>query len=219
MTVRVLIGILSLATAGAASATLTEIDVFEPGDGLATRDDVTGLDWLDLTQTIDLGIDDILAGAGPGAGGWLGAGWRHATEHELCLFLKGIEDLFDCTVPLGALNVTVTFEVWSPVQELVGVTATNTLLRQDTNSIGVYDDEGAGEPDRSSSVRIDLFPVETEARVLVQLDQFMGAHPLLGNWLVRPVPEPGAMLQAFFALSALAALRVLRRRRGGEGAR
>ncbi len=47
-----------------ASATLTEVDLVDVGDGLVTRDDVTGLDWLDLTQTLDISFDDIEGGAG-----------------------------------------------------------------------------------------------------------------------------------------------------------
>ena len=50
--------------------------------GDRTRDEATGLDWLDVTETASLSYDAILAGAG----GWLAAGWRHATLQEVCDF-------------------------------------------------------------------------------------------------------------------------------------
>lgn len=47
--------------------------------GAVTRDTDSGLDWLDLTLTTGLSVDDILAGAQ----GRVTNGWRHATKPEL----------------------------------------------------------------------------------------------------------------------------------------
>jgi hypothetical protein len=46
-----------------ATATIIEVDLLTPGDALVTRDTATGLDWLDLTQTLGLSVNDIRAGA------------------------------------------------------------------------------------------------------------------------------------------------------------
>lgn len=69
---------------GSVSATpLTQADLFVAGDGKVTRDPYTGLEWLDLTETLGLSINQILAGAGP-AGGWISVlGFRYATVTEV----------------------------------------------------------------------------------------------------------------------------------------
>jgi hypothetical protein len=71
---------LACLTAIPASAELTSVDLFVPGDGAVTRDRGSGLDWLDVDQTIGLSYQDIVAGAG----GWQAQGWRHATLDEVC---------------------------------------------------------------------------------------------------------------------------------------
>ena len=49
-------------TASLASAALSSSDWRESGDGLLTVDSVTGLAWLDLTQTSGLSFDAVVAG-------------------------------------------------------------------------------------------------------------------------------------------------------------
>ena len=41
-------------------AALIEVDLFESGDRLLTRDGATGLEWLDLTATVGLSVDRSL---------------------------------------------------------------------------------------------------------------------------------------------------------------
>jgi hypothetical protein len=57
-------------------------DIIDLGD--VTRDTRTDLDWLDLTRTTDLSINDILNNVG----GFAAAGWRHANEAEMCELMK-----------------------------------------------------------------------------------------------------------------------------------
>ena len=49
-------------------------------NGTITLDTETQLEWLDLTATAGLSVNDVLAGAG----GWLEQGWRYATGAEVC---------------------------------------------------------------------------------------------------------------------------------------
>jgi hypothetical protein len=63
-----------------ASAALVEQDLSAPGDALLTLDDVSGLRWLDLSETVGLSMDDIVADVG----GWSSMGFRHATAAEVC---------------------------------------------------------------------------------------------------------------------------------------
>lgn len=54
-------------SASASWATLIEVDLISAGDGLVSRDTLTGLDWLDLTATTDLSYDQVEADAD----GWI----------------------------------------------------------------------------------------------------------------------------------------------------
>jgi hypothetical protein len=47
--------------------------------GLINLDTNTQLEWLDLTATAGLSVNDVLTGAG----GWAADGWRHATFQEI----------------------------------------------------------------------------------------------------------------------------------------
>ena len=51
-----------------------------PFDATITVDTETGLEWLDLTETVGLSYAQVEAGAG----GYVADGWRHATVHEVC---------------------------------------------------------------------------------------------------------------------------------------
>ena len=60
-------------------AALVDVDLFTPGDKKLTRDSATGLDWLDLTESTNLSVNDIQGGAG----GYVDMGFRYATIEEL----------------------------------------------------------------------------------------------------------------------------------------
>ena len=76
--------VVAIAMSCEAQATpLVQADLFVAGDGKITRDPITGLEWLDLTETFALSINDVLDGAGP-TGGWIsGLGFRYATIAEV----------------------------------------------------------------------------------------------------------------------------------------
>lgn len=48
-----------------AGATLIERDLYVPGDGLLTYDDVNRREWLDITETLDWSIDALQEAMGP----------------------------------------------------------------------------------------------------------------------------------------------------------
>jgi hypothetical protein len=111
-----------------AHAELVEVDLNAPGDALVTRDTDSGLDWLEVEGvTTGLSYEDIQAGAG----GWLAAGWRYATQAEVCHLFTAHADL-PCnsgesprnTAPTDAydildrLGVTETVIITWPVQYL-----------------------------------------------------------------------------------------------------
>ena len=62
-----------------ANASLMEADLNTIGDGLLTIDSSTQLEWLDVTATMFLSVNEILSGAG----GWVDLGFRYATTNEV----------------------------------------------------------------------------------------------------------------------------------------
>lgn len=62
-----------------AEAVLISADDGSFGSGALTQDTATGLEWLDVTGTAGLSIDDVLGGAN----GYLTAGFRYATRSEV----------------------------------------------------------------------------------------------------------------------------------------
>lgn len=70
---------------GAARAALVPMDLISVGDQLITLDTSTGLEWLDLTATMNLSVQDIRSGAGA----WLANGFAYAsTDQVRTLFLN-----------------------------------------------------------------------------------------------------------------------------------
>jgi hypothetical protein len=72
-------GILMALCSGPAISALMSADLFEAGDRLLTLDSDTSLEWLDLTETQFLTVNDVLANRG----GWRSLGFRHATMFEV----------------------------------------------------------------------------------------------------------------------------------------
>ncbi|TCV90550.1 VPLPA-CTERM sorting domain-containing protein [Sulfurirhabdus autotrophica] len=89
-----------LISGGAAQAAILEEDLYQPGDHLITADSVTGLEWLDLTQTVNLSYNQVNSGVG----GWLNQGFRHATADEVytLIFNAGLGSLYHS----GQTNLT-----------------------------------------------------------------------------------------------------------------
>jgi len=79
-----------------ANAALLSVDLNTSGDGLITRDDSTGLDWLDLTETNNTSRNYVLTQLGSGG---LFDGWRYATSAEVVALWA---DNFGIDLSIGA---------------------------------------------------------------------------------------------------------------------
>lgn len=73
----------------AAHAELVESDWKAEGDALATLDSNTGIEWLDLSETVGMSMDYVVSQTG--VGGEF-AGWRLPTSDELNVFFDEIID-------------------------------------------------------------------------------------------------------------------------------
>lgn len=123
----------------AANAALIEVDLFSAGDGLITRDTISGLDWLDLTETITLSFDDIQAGAG----GWSQLGFRHASSSEFSTLIQsaGLTESVEFGDPTYAMSDSLLVQAVSSLQSLIGITqVTYNQSYPSVQSIGVLSD-------------------------------------------------------------------------------
>ena len=161
------------------AAELVPADFNAPGDGLLTRDVITGLEWLDLSVTRGLSFNEVAAQTE--AGGPL-EGFRHATREEVVLFWRHA-GLVDIDLP-GYLNFTAAnypgavflFDlvggvIWFNTPLARGVTATQHPFPSSLLVMG----------------QVTLNPLEetAEARTNGAIAPFFSL-PDTGSWLVRP---------------------------------
>lgn len=83
-------------------------------NGLTTIDDVSGLEWLDLTETAGLSIADVEAGAG----GFIADGWSVANLNQICSLFGNVTsfDEEDCNTEYrnGTLSASGTNYLFGP---------------------------------------------------------------------------------------------------------
>jgi len=170
-------------------------------DGRVTFDPSTGLEWLDLSETLGHSVGAILAGAGtdPSAGkGWIPAGWRYATLGEICgLF----EPLSGPVAGCGSSGPQVPEGV-AELQALLGVTE----IQPGPGAGFLY---SRGYYARGEGLATLLVFNGAAAAELGSGDGT--ADPGTGHYLVRPVPEPTVLLGLGAALGAMRARRASQR--------
>lgn len=200
---------LALVVTSSAQAALIEIDLAGGNLNEVTRDDGTGLDWLDLTETVGLTPTDAIALAN----GAFGGGWRLATGEELCLLLQthGLDPACSGTPPSG--NVT----NFSPPNDendlllaLLGVTLTTTPNLQ--AAIAFYDDGDANPLVGNVDFRrYDAAP-STQSFIAPNFWSVpAGVGAARGSALVRSVPEPS------FGVLVLTGIAYITRRQAVRG--
>ncbi|MCP4258052.1 MAG: hypothetical protein GY774_11065 [Planctomycetes bacterium] len=118
-----------------ANAELIETDWKAGGDALATLHEETGLEWLDLTQTDGMSIDQVAAQTGEGGSF---EGWRIATFDEIDTFVRYA---FGEKLPEGSTQAqggNTNEPVYRSFYELMGLTHT---IDQRRHSLGVGADD------------------------------------------------------------------------------
>ena len=199
--------------ASPANAVLVPVDVHAKGDQLATLDTETGLEWLDLDQTVEVSFGDIAAGYG----GWAAAGWRPATSSEVCgviesyvtpildpcpqdyvLMFEPTPELDTFIGLLGPAPYYERVERGDESIELKGAIGRYTLESGDIGHGGVGD----------ANLTWGYFNTQNgEAMVLASDSGGPDARDYeYGLFLVRSVPEPSATSMTIVGCAGLAAL-------------
>ena len=147
----------------------------------------TGLEWLDLTETLNLSVNQFLGNVG----GWIDEGWRLATDYEIeLLFLAaGAVDLYDDT-PDNAPAINL-------LAQLLGSTYEDCTLDGIICSFGFGLDSYSGEIGQTIILG---FP-DSNDYVLANVDSHCCFDPDLQEEIsgvmayrnTRPVPEPGTL--------------------------
>ncbi len=194
--------------AAASNASLLEVDYLAAGDKLLTRDTISDIEWLDLTQTTSISYTDMQGRLGPGG---QYEGFRYATVADIDRLQvnAGLRPgLFLSTSPveinivielLDKLGITIppsqsgSYSSWGITSTPFGPTSTidDRIMRD---------------------FRISSGGVAMSANQGVIND--LGASSQVGNWLIRetpsPVPLPGGLI---LFLSGIALLFGFKRRR------
>jgi hypothetical protein len=179
--------LISLLVALPASAVLIDL-------GTVTRDTDGGFDWLDVTETSGLSVNDILGGSG----GLVADGWRFATATELCLLLA--THAFAPSPCPGDSSIATDQNA-----ALISLLGVNSSDASRLSSRGWYDDQNAADPDYGLA-QIDILSGTTSRSDLsndsVPLDAVLNNT---GAFLVRPIPEPSTATLLALGLMGLAA--------------
>ncbi len=158
---------------GTAQAVLIEGDLASPGDKLLTRDTASGLVWLDLTQTVNLSVNQVLGGAG----GFIAAGFQYATTGEV----------IGLYTAAGMPNV--------PGSSAANIPGVSLLLQL----MGCTGDCGGGNPYAGGFTATPLGGAFITLSGIAQPSLCCIAsnnltNLAIGSYLVRPVPEPITLL-------------------------
>jgi hypothetical protein len=167
------------------NADLIEVDLLTSNDAFITRDAGTGLDWLDVTLTLDHSVNEVLGGFG----GYIDMGFRYATTDEvMTLYTHAPIINFDVDIP----------DNWPGAENLIRLMGATSGSPNDTEWSQGY--AGLNEPSTGSAYAPVIFSrllasQGAGADILVVPTAFDVADGNIGSYLVRStaVPIPPAL--------------------------
>lgn len=164
---------------------LVSKDLSAAGDGLIMRDVKTGLEWLDLTTSVNRSFNDVSSQFALGGDF---EGFRYATFNEVTTLFEnaGIPDV-------GVNQASETSANFLSVQAAQDLFGRTLDLPNAVRSQGLFDD-GASSPNPAlvGQALLSRTPGQTVANVEVFTDTPGKdlTHPALGSWLVRDLEQP-----------------------------
>lgn len=206
--------LLTLSTTPTASASLLSLDDGDFGVGSFTRDTVTGLEWLDMTSTLDMSMNHIKANS---AIGQKYSELRYATQNEVESFfidagldpaIGGIysKTRFDATIAL--LDLIGRAPGYGDV--IYGITGTGPV-----DKWGHYVSAYVYIPGQDEDSYLSLTNIASQNSDELNWINADSSEPFLGSFLIRddtlvPVPEPCSFI---LMVTGIAATGFLKRRK------
>ncbi len=192
-----IISVLQFMWTSSVTATLISVDLYSSHDGLITRDTDTGLEWLDLTSTVNYSYNDMLTELGSG-----GAfeGFRYATVAD-------IDNLqLSAGLPSGLFSSASTYfyrTEFATLMDLVGITNSTSTYEYSYGLTGDPFEPSTLTDDRiMRGFAMSAFAVRAQQGVVG--DSIASAS--IGSWLIRDtvsVPEPTSLVLLLFGLMGL----------------
>ena len=172
-----------------ADAEVFERDWKNPGDGLLTFDNVNIREWLDLTETQGMSIQDVQAQLMPG-------------EEYAGFAIASMSEVVELLTTAGVHIASISEENVDPAMNLVGL-----LGETGDGSFGFVDAAGlAFAEDSGEFVTIGVRWSTINDPDLASGCGFPGAGSCGEQnsvWLFRPVPEPSTLLLCILALGVV----------------
>lgn len=177
------------------SATLISADLNALNDGLLTFDDDTGLEWLDVTESLDLSFNFVSTQFG--AGGQF-EGFRYATAAEVFLFftnsgliLNPLDASGSSSTDLGVDNEQVAI--------FIQLTGWSEFTQSGIHNQSFFEDGSNGTTVGIAVVFLDIDVGEQDRASITSASFAPPEHAMfnIGSWLVNAdstsVPEPTSL--------------------------
>ncbi len=196
--------VLLISNVSTVKAAILESDWLIVGDGLITLDTESGLEWLDLTQSIDRSFNDVSTQFGSGMDF---EGFRYATYIEWRALMTHA-DLFCC----GGSPLQVRFNAARALQNMIGFTMYMYYGGEDIWITHGYTAGNGNGGNAGFSAKYDHYPYQSNydwpygfsSSEQLHIADKDAHYEMTGNWLVRdagsglppdnPVPIPAAVL-------------------------